>query len=554
MFYTKVTRLHFNDGTSLDVNFNDIVIFVGPNNSGKSQSLKDIFSRIGCDGKSVVINDVDIEKGNSDEFKQYVKRTSKEIGDNLYKGYQYDIYDYQFNDYNCTSKLSNALKNYVVSFLKTEDRLSLSNPPSAIDKNDIKSHPIHYILFDKGYQSKVSQYFNEAFGCELTPNYVSRKKVSLCMGPVPNLSSGSAPDLMDQLDQILEEYPKVHEQGDGMRSFTGILLHLILKNYGLYLIDEPESFLHPPQAKILGMVIGQLLGEDRQAFISTHSEDVIKGLIGQCPSRIKVVRITREGNINRFAILNNNQFKTIWNDPLLKHSNIMSSLFHKNVVLCEGDADCRLYSIILDFLKSNSGQYSETLFIHCGSKNRMKPIVDALRSLAIDFRCVPDIDVLDEEMTIKELFIACGGEWNEEISKFYHQFSSGLNSGKESISTNEVRENMESFLSKHTGDRLYSNDIKKLFQKLKLETKWSLLKKGGEAIIPSGNAKVAYNTLNEAFQKVNLFIVPVGELERFVPVVGGHGPKFVNMVLDSYPDYGAEVYDTIRNFVDSWKL
>ena len=37
-----ISRLQFNNGESLDVKQDDIVVFVGPNNAGKSQSLKDI--------------------------------------------------------------------------------------------------------------------------------------------------------------------------------------------------------------------------------------------------------------------------------------------------------------------------------------------------------------------------------------------------------------------------------------------------------------------------------------------------------------------------------
>lgn len=39
-----ISRLEFNTGESLDIKQNDIVVFVGPNNAGKSQSLKDIYT------------------------------------------------------------------------------------------------------------------------------------------------------------------------------------------------------------------------------------------------------------------------------------------------------------------------------------------------------------------------------------------------------------------------------------------------------------------------------------------------------------------------------
>lgn len=163
---------------------------------------------------------------------------------------------------------------------------------------------------------------------------------------------------MENYADILEQYPQIHNQGDGIRSFTGILLNLIIEHHKIFLIDEPESFLHPPQARIMGHTIGSLLSDKQQAFISTHSPEILKGLLETCPNRIKIVRITRNDNTNHFSILNNDEFNLLWKDPLLRHSEIMSSIFHKNVVLCESDSDCRLYSIIDSYIKE-----TKTLFL-----------------------------------------------------------------------------------------------------------------------------------------------------------------------------------------------
>lgn len=101
----------------------------------------------------------------------------------------------------------------------------------------------------------------------------------------------------------------------------------------------------------MGRIIGKTLRENQQAFISTHSEEIIKGLLDVCPERVKIVRITREEDVNEFSVLENEKFNEVWNDPLLKYSNIMTSLFHKNVILCESDSDCKFYSIIENYIK-----------------------------------------------------------------------------------------------------------------------------------------------------------------------------------------------------------
>ena len=54
-----ISRLEFNTGESLDVKKNDIVVFVGPNNAGKSQSLKDIYTLSSRKLSTIVVSDIE---------------------------------------------------------------------------------------------------------------------------------------------------------------------------------------------------------------------------------------------------------------------------------------------------------------------------------------------------------------------------------------------------------------------------------------------------------------------------------------------------------------
>jgi AAA15 family ATPase/GTPase len=50
----------------------------------------------------------------------------------------------------------------------------------------------------------------------------------------------------------LQRMPPLQAQGDRMRSFIGLMLVVSAGQYQVLLIDEPEAFLHPPQARLLG--------------------------------------------------------------------------------------------------------------------------------------------------------------------------------------------------------------------------------------------------------------------------------------------------------------
>lgn len=57
-----ISKIYFNNGTHVDIQQNDIIIFVGPNNAGKSQSLKDIYTLSSKKYPTTVVSDITIKK------------------------------------------------------------------------------------------------------------------------------------------------------------------------------------------------------------------------------------------------------------------------------------------------------------------------------------------------------------------------------------------------------------------------------------------------------------------------------------------------------------
>ena len=400
----------------------------------------------------------------------------------------------------------------------------------------------------------MSHDFERAFEKHIIPNQLFGSVIPLAIGDDVKIESDkeSASSMIYSYAEKLASYPQVQNQGDGIKSFVGIMLYLMIDHYRTFLIDEPESFLHPPQAKIMGEIIGQTLSEHQQVFISTHSEEIVKGLLEVCPERVKMIRITRTGNVNNFSILGNENFKKIWGDPLLRHSNIMASLFHKTVVLCESDSDCRLYSILDSYLKQKEGHFSETMFIHCGGKQRMAKIVFSLKELNIDVKLVPDLDVLNDETIFKTITNSFWISW-EVLEKDYRILISNLGNGR-SIKREEARAAIEAILNKSRNDVLSNKESKDIQEVVKTKSIWSDLKKSGIRGFPHGDAALAFEKMNSILKENGIYVVPVGELESFIPTVGGHGPNWVNSVLETYPDLENSIYNEIKEFIQSMAL
>lgn len=554
-----ISKICFNDGKCINIEKGDIVIFVGPNNAGKSQALKDIYSLSKRKRPSVVVSDITITK-----YKSSILPLLNEVsvGNNQGDYITYSVlgnvmnFFYRRTDQNFpTSPLFEDFRELFVANLDTSARLTICNPPNNIRADEVKKHPIHYAAFMPDCRKWLSDNFKKAFGIEITPNKQNGATIPLCIGEPVRFDEEFEDEQARQeaYAAILETYKQVQNQGDGIKSFTGILLYLMLNYYCIYLIDEPESFLHPPQARIMGQIIGQTLSDSQQAFISTHSEDIIKGLLEVCPHRIKIVRITRQEDINSFSVLDNEKLSDVWNDSLLKHSNIMSSLFHKSVVLCESDSDCKIYSIIENHLKREKGKYSETLFIHCGGKHRMAKIVKALRVLNIDVKLITDIDVLNDDKVLRAIIEVFNIEWSS-VEKFYRVIVSNLHSSKEKINRNDARMFINNVLDSSEKTELTGEEIKEIRSAISLVSKWEGLKSSGTAALPAGDATSAFKNLDNILKNAGIYIVPVGELECFIKEVGGHGPEWANQVLEKFPDLNDNVYIKIKQFVECLNL
>lgn len=553
-----IVKIKFNTGKVLDVNKNDIVVFVGPNNVGKSQSLSDIYQLSKIKVPTIVVSDIDVCKEGS--LKQLLEMTSIKQDNGNHINYRALNHSVNYLKDHTEKMFHNEhffgeYRDWFVTKLDTEARLSLCYPAQNIRRDEPKTNPIHFASFDRKFRGWLSDSFKRAFGIDIIPNTQFGSVIPLCLGEPVKLEDTykDEQERQEAYADILATYKQVQNQGDGIKSFTGILLSLMLDYYCTYLIDEPESFLHPPQARIMGQIIGTTLSDKQQAFISTHSEDVIKGLLEVCPDRLKIVRITRRDDTNDFSILDNQKVKEVFGDPLLKYSNIMSSLFHKTVVLCESDSDCKMYSVIDSYLKQEKGKYSETLFLHCGGKQRMSRTASALLALNIDVRLIPDIDLLNDEHIFKGVVETFGIDWNS-IKTDYNILASNLHSSKEKILRSDAKTSINQILDAKQEAELTKKEIEAINSVIRKVSKWDNIKHSGEAAIPAEDATNAYKRIKQELIEHKIYLVPVGELEGFVKEVGGHGPSWVNDVLEAYPDLSSEVYDEVAKFIRSMGL
>ena len=489
----------FNDGTLLNLNHNSIVVFTGANNSGKSQVLKDIENGL---NKQYPLSTVVAQTLEYDYYGDIYDPTffNARFFRDEYGNYQiFEMPDSSFDRDSIqiwweNRELYANLHRLFIRRLCTELRLSTSN---ALDRSvQPEKNPIYKLHQSEVLAQKLSDYFRQAFSVDLIVNRNDMRYVPLHTGQAPDRNAYTIAN-QDEYYRQVAELPKLQEQGDGMRSFASILLDTFTSEYPITLIDEPEAFLHPPQARMLGKMLAKHNPNNRQLFISTHSEDFLQGLLDADNENVTVIRINRAGNLNRMSILNNNEIKQLWGNPILRYSNILSGLFHEKVVVCESDYDCLFYQAVMTADYEHRNEIApDILFTHCGGKSRAKDITKALRAVNVPVVAICDFDLLNASQNLRPLTESLGLAWNVLLDEGMRTIFDSMNA-KNSSGINA----------------------------------WEQIKKIGKAGF-TGDEPAAYEKVENLCKSVGLFVVPVGEMEGFVKTINKEKKEWVYEVLE----------------------
>ena len=190
--WAYISKIKFNNGDELEIRKDDIVLFVGPNNAGKSQSLKDIYTKCDGDLPTIVIKEITTNK-EGDSLLPLLDDVSKRTDNGSYLSYNINnrVINHDKNSgdtFFLQQPHYGVYREAFVAHLNTEARLGICNPAKTINRNAIKTNPIHYAAFDYKYARWLSESFHKAFGNNITPNIQHGLSIPLCIGQTIKLS------------------------------------------------------------------------------------------------------------------------------------------------------------------------------------------------------------------------------------------------------------------------------------------------------------------------------------------------------------------------------
>lgn len=513
-----IKELRFKDGVKLSLKENSIVVFVGANNCGKSQMLLDIETSIKSDEELIIVDSTKLKLKGDIDYPPFLKKNFKKHENGsvtlFNAGVSYEL------TYLTDSWKSKDMYSYIpelfVKRITTEERLSISN--SCKREERYMKEPF-YILHDNDKKmDEISDLFFQAFGEELILNKGNVLELSLHVGKGPKKSDYTISNIDKYWDEV-SKLPQLQHQGDGMRSFASLLIDAFTSDYSITLLDEPEAFLHPPQARLLGKMLVERNSNHRQLFISTHSEEFLKGILDANSDKVTIVRIDRNESINFISVLSQESIKVLWNNPIMRYSNILSGVFHDKVVICESDYDCLFYNAVLEAICESKKMFPpDILFTHCGGNKRIKDIVGPLKIVGTQVAAICDFDTILSSNSFKELSNSFGIEWNSLLFPNMKIIYDEINS---------------------KGRAPYEEKLKRI---------------GKSAL--TGDAPKAYEIIEGVCKSEGLFVVPVGEMESFDHTINKLKKEWVYSVLATYDFASEPKLACVREFVNQiieWK-
>lgn len=512
--HIHVRRLVFSDGTQVPLEQNSILLLTGPNNVGKSSCLREIRDYLlEARRPRPVLSEIAVAlHGGLDDFKTAIAELGvRDAGGGIVKIYTREYHlDRIERDYE-EHFIGSIPMLFFVAYLGAAERLALTEPVRRGDYlRNAPDSPLQWLELDEDAESRVSSIFRRTFGSEIVLNTLAGDSLVLHVASCDEERPTTAKDY----SRWLGTKPMLHRQGDGMRSFIGTMLSLLVHPRNIVLIDEPEAFMHPPQARRLAEVIATETSNNSQVIVATHNDELVRALLDASGDRVTVARITREGDQNAVTVLRSEQIVELWTDPILRTSDVLSALFHDVAILCEGESDARFLRSMLDATRTDVRDPDARIY-HFGGKDRLASIAASLRALAVPVVAVVDIDVLSDKGKFLSLYHAMGGS-DPTVERDVQTLIASVGARKGQLTGSELSVELKRVAVEIDGTlEVPKNMRNELTRLIRAGSNWGRVKEDGYRAFVEAPAIQAYERVKSAGGAVGLLINPEGELEGF---------------------------------------
>ena len=501
-----------------------VTVFVGPNNSGKSKVLSEIYQYCSTgtrDVTNVIVENIAFEHFSQESAEERIKQVTLHplSNETLQPNYlivgkkahrlkvrKADLFNSFLNIDTHTQLFCQWYLSYNTLILDGRSRINLVNNQKAGDLQQPPQTSFQALFRDDIKRAEVSRIVHDAFGSYLViaPTHLGQFRLRLSPNAPATASQERGIDRSSV--QFHANALPIDQASDGVKAFAGMITEIIAGAPTILLIDEPEAFLHPALSFTLGKEISiASSGSEKRLFVSTHSPKFVMGCI-QSGAPINIARLTYRDNVPTARVLASRELLALMRNPLLRSTNVLDGLFYEFVVVTEADTDRAFYQEFNERLLRFKPEWGipNCLFLNAQNKQTVRTMLKPLRSLGIPAVGIVDIDILKEGGTVWNAFLEGG-------------FVPQLDRDAMALLRGKLKEKL-------------------------IATGKDMKREGGVELLDSSDKETAYN-LFERLCEYGLFVVKNGELESWLPELGtsGHGSSWL---VDVFQKMGEDPDDS----------
>jgi len=500
----KSVKLQFSETGTLDLSTKGIIIFVGPNNSGKSLVLREIETIISQQPPPANLNivvDFDIDWPSEEIIDKQIaiarsRTPSTAPAGNIFlgrinpNGGREEIQVDEPTIRSIAKEKSNKgwfSTHYVkwgVLRLDGRSRFNLTNDQNGGDLGEPAINVLSHLFQDDKSRNEVRKIIKSAFNLNfyIDPTRLGSLRIKLS----PREMQIDEQSLSEAARAFYKEATYIKDSSDGVQAFTGIITAVLSGEFHTILIDEPEAFLHPPLARKLGIGLATLASSRNGTLMaSTHSADFLMGCV-QGSSSVQVVRLEYSDGKSRARSIDPQILESFLKRSLMRSANVISGLFHDGVIVLESDNDRAFYSEIYHRISDGKPDYPSILFINAQNKQTIREIVGPLRKFGVPAAAISDIDIVKDG----------GQNWTHwlKAANIPSNLHSGFGQQRSEVCNSLIRSGRD-------------------------------MKTDGGINILSGDDLEAAKDLFDNLEQYGIFLVRLGELECWLQSLGVSGKK-----------------------------
>ena len=540
-------------GGEIRLQEDSILALVGPNNAGKSHFLKQLRSALyggevlGVHKDEGLIDSVKMRWPTNDPEKYLLEFAELSFGA---QGTYFDA-DLPFEIYGGGGHLRRSeikdiaehgdkLGPFIESFVRFDEPISRITETERQSLEKLQNALVRLRSQKEAYKS-VRDDFQFIFDEEIH-FHIHEGKLNFFLGrprvPMPAITEANSPEV----ERFLKGARTLDRQGLGMRNVVGLLIRLYTDSRSVILVDEPEAFLHPPQAHRLGQVLNQVCRRQRrQAICATHDRNFISGLSKGEDEQLTVQRLASRGkgaSGYSSTMVSPLAFSDTRGKSRIRFTSILESLFASATILVENENDALFFESAFDFYWSGhpdrgTGVLRDSLtFIPTNGNSNFASTAKLLRDLRSPTVVVGDLDLVSDPTRVERVVSSMDSHDVNHIkdlairikTRFEQLYGSEFATVKKGSREGKIKKKIADNIKLHHAD----SEVRTLVGQL-LE----LLKRSGVLLIPDGELEDFGRDITDSSDKSEWVRVAIDQHLYEKDTVQDFCNSVVNAVIDA---------------------